>query len=133
MKNANECFKPVRKSYIPNQNVLPCENCLGFYSAKLLCRHRKKCSGNKTQANAQIAGQSRLADNARLDKQLKREIFPHMRADKVSLEAKKDVLLCAFGSRYLKMHKERHFINVMSRKMREFSKILLEVKKLNRP
>nr|CAI5858713.1 unnamed protein product [Callosobruchus analis] len=53
-----------------------------------------------------------------------------MRADKISLEAKNDFLICAFGSRYLKIHREKHFINVTSRKMRELSRILLTVKKI---
>lgn len=38
LKTANECFKLVRCSYIPNQ-FLPCDVCLGFYWAKLFYRH----------------------------------------------------------------------------------------------
>ncbi|KAG5884182.1 hypothetical protein JTB14_034721 [Gonioctena quinquepunctata] len=53
-----------------------------------------------------------------------------MRAGKVSLVAKKDILICAFGSRYMKLHWEKHFINVTSRKMRELAKILIEIKQL---
>ncbi|KAK9872660.1 hypothetical protein WA026_018794 [Henosepilachna vigintioctopunctata] len=53
-----------------------------------------------------------------------------MRADKISLEAKQDFLICAFGSRYLKIHREKHFVNVTSRKMRELARILVEVKKI---
>lgn len=54
-----------------------------------------------------------------------------MRADKISLVAKQDNLICAFGARYLKLHREKHFINVTSRKMRELAKILIELKKIN--
>ncbi|KAG5865241.1 hypothetical protein JTB14_029982 [Gonioctena quinquepunctata] len=54
-----------------------------------------------------------------------------MFADKISLEAKSDLLICKFGSRYLRTHRERHHVNVCSRKMREISKLLIEVKSLN--
>lgn len=53
-----------------------------------------------------------------------------MRADKVSLEAKKDTLICTFGARYLNTHREQHFVQVTSRKMRELAKILIEIRKL---
>nr|CAI5850830.1 unnamed protein product [Callosobruchus analis] len=54
-----------------------------------------------------------------------------MRADKISLEAKSDDLICAFGARYLSIHREKHFVTLTSRKMRELSKVLLEIKKIN--
>ncbi|KAJ8948807.1 hypothetical protein NQ314_008342 [Rhamnusium bicolor] len=34
-----------------------------------------------------------------------------MRPDDISLTAKKDVLICAYGERYLKTHREKHFVN----------------------
>nr|CAI5848195.1 unnamed protein product [Callosobruchus analis] len=54
-----------------------------------------------------------------------------MRADRISFEAKKDNLICEFGARYMKTHREKHFIHVTSRKMRELSKILLEIRKID--
>nr|CAI5851676.1 unnamed protein product [Callosobruchus analis] len=54
-----------------------------------------------------------------------------MRPDKISLEAKSDRLICAFGARYLRLHRAKHFAVVTSRKMRELSKIPMELKKLN--
>lgn len=51
-----------------------------------------------------------------VDHQLKLDVFPRMRADEVSYAAKKDRLICAFAARYLKIHKEKHFILVASRK-----------------
>lgn len=54
LKNSNECFKPVREFCISNQSYLPCDNCLGFYSKRLLHRHRNKCSRNKAQGSAQF-------------------------------------------------------------------------------
>lgn len=52
-----------------------------------------------------------------------------MRADNISLVAKKDILICAFGARYLKIHREKHFATVTSRKMRELSRLVIEVNK----
>lgn len=51
-----------------------------------------------------------------------------MRADIISLEAKKDSLICAFGARCLKTHREKHFIWVTSKKMRELFRLLLLIK-----
>ncbi|KAG5886935.1 hypothetical protein JTB14_025014 [Gonioctena quinquepunctata] len=53
-----------------------------------------------------------------------------MRADKISLEAKADNLICSFGARYLRSHREKHFATVTSRKMRELAKVLIEIKKI---
>ncbi|KAI8437386.1 hypothetical protein MSG28_011719 [Choristoneura fumiferana] len=68
--------------------------------------------------------------NLNVDKKLKEEVFCKMRPDRVSLEAKKDSLICAFGAQYLRIHREKHFINVTSRKMRELAKLFIELKKL---
>lgn len=93
-------------------------------------RHRKKCHATKPEGSAQAAGHNKLLLKSNIDKRLKEEVFPHMRVDKVSMIAKQDILICAFGSRYLNTHREKHFIQVTSRKMRELSKILLAVKEL---
>ncbi|KAJ8932212.1 hypothetical protein NQ314_014832 [Rhamnusium bicolor] len=125
-------FKPVRQPDVPNRSLLPCDNCLGFFSCKLLYRHRKKCLGDQYKSGkSQSAGQSKLVINKRVDKRLAEEVFPHMRADKVSLEAKNDTLICGFGARYINTHREKHFVQVASRKMRELSKILIEMRKLD--
>ncbi|KAK9874363.1 hypothetical protein WA026_002714 [Henosepilachna vigintioctopunctata] len=71
-----------------------------------------------------------IKSSKKTDPRLKEEVFSRMRADKISLEAKQDFLICAFGSRYLKIHREKHFVNVTSRKMRELARILVEVKKI---
>nr|CAI5859630.1 unnamed protein product [Callosobruchus analis] len=39
-----------------------------------------------------------------------------MLPDQVSLKAKKDALICAYGSRYINTHREQHHINICSRK-----------------
>lgn len=62
-----------------------------------------------------------------IDPQLRETVFPRMKADNISLVAKKDLLICKFVARYLKTHREKHLINVCSRKMREISKLLIEV------
>ncbi|XP_072383264.1 uncharacterized protein [Diabrotica undecimpunctata] len=69
--------------------------------------------------------------NIKINHRLKEEVFPRMKADKISMEAKNDFLIRAFGTRYLKTHREKHFIAVTSRKMRELSKILIEMRKID--
>ncbi|XP_074034196.1 uncharacterized protein isoform X2 [Leptinotarsa decemlineata] len=133
LKNVNGYYKPVRSPQINKDNLLPCQNCHGFYSAKLLYRHKKRCLGTSAGSNCRADSQSHLASiiNKKVDVQMQEQVFPRMRADKISLEAKKDPLICAFGSRYLKTHREKHFILVTSRKMRELSRLLLFMKKID--
>lgn len=57
-------------------------------------------------------------------------VFPRMIPDKISLIAKKDKLICMLGAQYLRTHREEHFATVVSHKMRELAKLLLEVTKL---
>ncbi|CAG9825705.1 unnamed protein product [Phaedon cochleariae] len=125
--NSNIYRKPVKTPSI-NTNILPCNNCLGFYSAKQLWRHKKKCCGTGSKA-CQSEAQHFHLKNSKIDKQLIESVFPRMRADEVSLQAKEDPLICAYGARYMKIHREKHFVNVTSRKMRELAKLLMEAKK----
>ncbi|XP_050516234.1 uncharacterized protein LOC126891100 [Diabrotica virgifera virgifera] len=129
LKHEDDGPRKVRRSTVLGRSSLPCDNCLGYFSSKLLYRHRKKCSGKS--GPAQSIGQNVLASHIKVDERLKREIFPRMRADKISLEAKTDALICAFGSRFLRVHREHHFATVTSRKMRELARILIELKKIN--
>lgn len=132
IKNAGKCIKPIKKCGNSSENI-PCQYCLGFYRPKQLWRHVKICSlkpenVNKTFSH-QTDAQSALVRHLPIDSKLREQVFPRMMADKISLEAKKDLLICRFGARYLKSHREKHLINVCSRKMRELAKLLLEVKK----
>ncbi|KAG5893346.1 hypothetical protein JTB14_000112 [Gonioctena quinquepunctata] len=111
------------------RDLLPCDNCLGFFSKKLLWRHRNKCNDSMNR-NHQGAAQNILLGNLSIDAHLKNTVFPSMRADEISLIAKKDPLICAYGARYIKVHREKHFINVASRKMREIARLLMELKKM---
>lgn len=51
-------------------------------------------------------------------------------ADKITLVVKKDLLISAYGSRYIKTHREQHHVNVCSRKVRELAKVLIESQKI---
>ena len=84
-----------------------------------------------TSTSTLADSQTLLIQNAKVDEQLKRLVFPHMRADNVSFVAKRDELIRAYGSRYLKTHREKHFVQVTSRKMREISKLFIEIQKTN--
>ncbi|KAL1492583.1 hypothetical protein ABEB36_010823 [Hypothenemus hampei] len=118
LASTRNCYKPVRKSDLPNRTLLPCDNCLGYFS-----RFNK--------AGAQASGYTLLV-KSKVDRRLAEEVFPHMRPDIISFEAKNDEVICAFGTRYLNTHRDKHFVSVVSRKMRELSKILIELRKLDK-
>lgn len=132
--NCNNCVRPVKNSKYTTM-FLPCTYCLGFYSSKQLWRHRKICSANSNSntylKNQQADAQNFLVKHLSIDEKLRSTVFPRMRADDISLIAKRDTLICAFGARYLKIHREKHYINVISRKMRELAKILKAIKALD--
>ncbi|KAK4886596.1 hypothetical protein RN001_002867 [Aquatica leii] len=126
--NSNVACKPVQ-SLRAAKDLLPCDHCLGFFSAKLLWKHRSRCTDSKSK-NHKAAAQNILVANLRIDSALKNTVFPRMRADEISLVAKKDPLICAYGARYMRIHREKHFIAVTSRKMREIARLLIELKKI---
>ncbi|KAK4879533.1 hypothetical protein RN001_007679 [Aquatica leii] len=136
LKNINVCVKPVKKSHVPGRDAsecIPCKHCLGYFRPKQLWLHVKKCpfnSGDKTKYSHKTDAQNLMIRHP-IDQRLKESVFPTMRADKVSLVAKKDALICRYGAQYLTSHREKHHINVCSRKMRELAKMLIEVQKLH--
>ncbi|KAJ8969281.1 hypothetical protein NQ314_001819 [Rhamnusium bicolor] len=128
--NTKNCFKPRKKANLPDSKFLPCVHCLGFYSSKQLRRHRKNCSENPQKLKSTVRdSNAKLSMHIKVDAQLRELVFGRMQADRVSLVAQHDTLICAFGARYLKLHRENHMVNVVSRKMRELAKVLIEIKK----
>ncbi|CAH1106714.1 unnamed protein product [Psylliodes chrysocephalus] len=127
--NSKVNFKPMKKSNVPypQAGYVPCDFCLGLYAQKHLWRHKKTCVERVHMSTNQI---NQVKIKLNIDRELQEKVFPTMRCDQVSLVAKKDPLICAFGARYLKVHRASNSINVTSRKMRELSKLLIEVKKL---
>lgn len=132
-------IKPVRR---PNMfsvtsdatQYLPCKYCYGLYKRLYLFRHIKHCKSkisepkqgrnNRAQADAHNILLA-FTDN---DTQLVNEVFPRMAVDAISTVAKTDHLIKAFGSRYLKCHKEKHLINVVSQKMRTLARLVIQMK-----
>nr|CAI5827108.1 unnamed protein product [Callosobruchus analis] len=85
---------PVREGYVPEREKLPCDNCLGYFSSKLLNRHKKRCFKDKLVSGDQNEKRFNVFGNFRIDRRLIEQVFPHMRADRISFEAKKDNLIC---------------------------------------
>lgn len=135
LQNCSKLYKPVHRSSLDNSEeyYASCPFCRGLYSRRLLWRHKKTCPDNKNFEKSLTLsdGQNLLLSKFNIPSDLLAKVFPRMQADKISLVAKKDSLICAFGSRYLSTHREQHHALVCSRKMRELAKILIEAKKLN--
>lgn len=107
---------------------MPLSNCLGFHSAKQLWRHKKVCAASEKVACHQRNAQNELLKHLKIDTELMHKVFPRMCTEVISFTAKKDPLICALGSRYIKIHREKHFLHVVSRNMRELARLFLEVK-----
>lgn len=120
-------IKPVRRPNeikgTPSANeYLPCKHCYGMYKKKYLFKHINICKNNKGipkgKVNAMADGQNLLLIFKDADEELVSNVFPRMTSDDISIFVKKYELIKQFGSRYLKSHKEKHLINVVSQKMR---------------
>jgi len=113
---------------------LPCKFSFGIYRKKYLRLNIKICSLKKNeigekQKNVQANAQTLLMAFTSEDTKLVEEVFPRMSPDEISLVVKGDALIRAFGSRYLKCQKEKHLISVVSNKMRELGRFLIEMRK----
>jgi len=97
-----------------------------------LSTHEKICKSSKTEEigrnKAQSDAQNLLLAITDNDSQHTKEVFPRIAADDISRIAKTDHLIKSFGSRYLKCHREKHLINVVSQKMRLLARLFIQVK-----
>uniref|UniRef100_A0A0A9WNV2 Uncharacterized protein n=2 Tax=Lygus hesperus TaxID=30085 RepID=A0A0A9WNV2_LYGHE len=127
-------LRPVRKPALKREssNPLPCNRCYGYFARKQLWRHMRRCPANKSKE--QVPYSHNLAQNMLLGQVegndfLKKNVFPHMRADNITLAVKSDPLICAYGGRFAKTHQDKHQVNFISRKMRELGKLLISIRK----
>lgn len=121
----------IRHRDLSASKYLPCKYCYGMFKKKYLHRHFKICKHNKNvmgRNNAQSDGQNMLIAFAATDERLVKDVFPRMISDEISVIAKTDDLIKAFGTRYLKCHKEKHLISVASQKMRILARFLIAMK-----
>lgn len=118
-------------------DYLPCKFYFGLYKKNYLRRHIKICtfkkeeSGN-TRTNIQAHAQSLLLVFTDDDTKLVQDVFSRKAPDEISMVVKTDPLIRAFGSRYLKYHKEKHLITVVSNNMRELGRLLMAMQKSNK-
>lgn len=130
-------IKPVRR---PNnfslisktaKDYLPCKYCYGLYKKGYLSRHERVCKSVKTakkgRNNAQADAHNLLFAFEENDAQLLAEVFPRMAVDNISTVAKTDNLIKLFGLRYLKSHREKHLVNVVSQKMRTLARLVIQM------
>lgn len=127
-----------RKHILGSHNVLMLNKSTQYkilkkcmFKKKYLHRHFKICKNNTTcKSRPQADGQNLLLTFTDTDEELKTKVFPRMASDNISFVAKSDKLIKAFGSRYLKCHKEKHLIAVVSQKMRTLARFLISVRSL---
>ncbi|CAH0560528.1 unnamed protein product [Brassicogethes aeneus] len=121
------------------EDFLPCIYCKGLYKTKSLGRHSKKCFFNSNQSMTQIRHaseaqtilaftESRRTFLNRL--RLKTEVFPTMHADRISLNGKKDPIICQYAEDYLRKHKRPHIKNLVANKIRELGRFLIPMKEI---
>ncbi|RZC40848.1 hypothetical protein BDFB_011498, partial [Asbolus verrucosus] len=122
-----------------NENKLPCVHCKRLITPTYLRRHYKVCIMkplNETNRRIQHRAQSQTllacaADvgNTYALLRIRNEVFPKMKADDISLIAKKDALIRYYGANYLKKHKRAQIVSVCSNKLRKCARLLIEMRR----
>lgn len=116
-------------------DYLPCSYCKGLYKKNYLRRHYIKCAAKPSEDKQRIKhmakSQTLLACSADRNNTLHRlrvktEVLDCMMPDKIALVAKMDPLICYFGDNLLKKHKRKQSGVVVSNKMRELARLLIE-------
>ncbi|KAK9872528.1 hypothetical protein WA026_017993 [Henosepilachna vigintioctopunctata] len=64
-----KCFKAVGQTYVPDRTLLPCDNCMGYFSSKLLRTHREKLFVNVTSRKMRELSKI-LVEMRKLDKSI---------------------------------------------------------------
>lgn len=132
---ANEIV-PVSMIRTADPNYIACKYCRGFYSKKSLRRHVKKCYFNpdpKKRCMAQTEGQTVMSGHFGPHDILRTSgILNMLRADDVSLTAKRDHIICEVARRYIRSHKEKHLLLVAKRYMRRLARLLIEVRNIKK-
>ncbi|KAI4468089.1 hypothetical protein MML48_2g00015671 [Holotrichia oblita] len=79
---------------------------------------------------AQIEGQTKMAGHFGPNDILRSSgLLSMLKADDISLVAKKDEIICEGARRYIKSHKEKHVLLVAKRYMRRLARLLIEIQK----
>lgn len=132
-------FEQYVKSNENHENKLPCSHCKRIISERYLRRHYKKCIVkpiNDTGRNVRYlaASQTLVAyagehGNTVATMRVKNEVFSRMAFDEIGVVARKDALIRHFGEFYLKKHKRAQIFIACSNKMRECSRLLIEMRR----
>lgn len=150
MQQKNE-LKPVRlpnKIYGTNQkqNVninkfFACVYCLGYFAKSYLWRHKKNCPSRNANysvcRNHLSECQTLLIATGMLGNylnksELKENVLNIMKADNISLTAKKDPLICIYGEYHFNKHKRVQMNVVVSNKMREMARLKIALQSILR-
>ncbi|XP_074037277.1 uncharacterized protein isoform X2 [Leptinotarsa decemlineata] len=119
-------------------DFLPCPHCFGFYKKNSLYRHTKQCNSTTSVVNvkrqsSQSDGQTALLMGIYFQHEelLKKELFPRMRADDITLTAKKDILICNYAYSYMKGRRSKGNLDLVRQNMRRLAKLLQYAKEIN--
>ncbi|CAH0549496.1 unnamed protein product [Brassicogethes aeneus] len=131
--SSSEIVPVMRKERDVNSYIV-CTFCKGYYSKRSLRSHAKRCYFNPDPSlrfNALIEGQTFMAGPFNSQDPLKQTgLLSVLKADEISLMAKKDPIICEVARRYLKSHKDKDFLLVAKRHMRRLAQLLLNLRKL---
>ncbi|CAH0555105.1 unnamed protein product [Brassicogethes aeneus] len=108
----------------------------GYYARKTLRRHAKRCFFNKLEKTIktrhhQSEGHTLMSTHFGVNDPLRTSgILKTLKADEISLVAKKDKTICEVARKYIKSHKEKHLISVARRNMRRLARLVIEARKI---
>ena len=119
-----------RRSRSHHADLLPCNNCLGFYVRSELWRHQKACQGGSsglvsTRGNEVQAKARMLLPTAPESKEIYKDVIVYMKTDDIGLTAQRDSLILDYGKRlHEKFGHVVHRRSELASKMRDMSRLL---------
>lgn len=119
-------IKPMKKLVTTSPSkAVSCPYCLGYYARRRLWRHKETCSERHGNVkNGWVDPTNCLSKSNVAHADLINKVFPRMHPSVANMIAKSD----AYGTKFLKTHRQLHQANVCSRKMRELAFVLIEIK-----
>lgn len=129
--------RPNSNKYsVSNSSHINCKQCFGFFKKITFYRHKCISPGHlevediEHHPSLRCTSELLIPSSSNID-ELKKNVFPSMIRDDVSLVAQTDSLILKFGKRFYMNHMELHQISYVSRKMRDLAKLFLKMKDLN--
>ena len=115
------------------KDYVPCIHCKGFFVKDNLWKHIKRCPLNSTgeEKKRVVAEANLFLSGIEVPQGFKEKILEKMNPDEITNRAIHDKIILKLGESLFNKLRARHNVNYISQRMRQTSRLLMEVEKNN--